>query len=84
MGNEKAPETNTESRDLPWNGISWWIMLIMSVLAIPSLGFVVVTITGVEDIMGVLVFMVTCWACTYFGMHLVKHPNMNEKRDFTR
>ena len=72
------------SDNLPWNSISWWLMLVMAVLAIPCLGFVIVTVTGVNGVMGVLVFMFACWACTYFGMHLMKHPSMSEKRDITK
>jgi hypothetical protein len=70
--------------ELPWDAISWWLLLIVAVLAIPALGFVIVTVTGVEGIMGILVFMFACWACTYFGMHLVKHPSMSEKKDITK
>jgi len=70
--------------DLPWDAISWWLLLIVAVLAIPSLAFVIVTVTGVQGIMGILVFMFACWGCTYFGMHLMKHPNMKKKIDITK
>ena len=78
------PKKNGTPEDLAWDSMSWWILLIVAVLAIPALGYVIVTVTGVQGIMGILVFMVACWGCTYFGMHLVKHPNMHEKIDFTK
>jgi len=78
-----TPHETPESNDIPWSALSWWLLLIVSVLAIPSLAFVIVTVTGIQGIMGILVFMVDCWACSYFGMYLVKHPNMHKKIDFT-
>jgi hypothetical protein len=81
------PQTQNESPqtdNIPWPALSWWLLLIITVLAIPSLAFVVVTVTGIKGIMGILVFMVACWACTYFGMYLVTHPNCKEKIDFTK
>jgi len=79
----KSPQSN-EPKDLPWDTMSWWLMLATAVLAIPALAFAIVTVTGVEGILGIIVFMFACWGCTYFGMHLMKHPSMNIKSDITR
>jgi hypothetical protein len=79
-----TPDEPPETDSIPWSTLSWWLMLITAVLAIPSLGYVVVAVAGVHGIMGIPVFMACCWACTYFGMHIVKHPNMHEKIDFTQ
>jgi hypothetical protein len=59
-------------------------MLITAVIAIPALGFIVVTVSGVTGVMGIVLFMVCCWTATYFGIELVKHPHMHERRDFTK
>jgi len=81
---ENTPDNDTPADNLPWVAIGWWFMLAVSVIAIPSLAYVIVTLTGTSGVIGLAVFMVCCWACTYFGMHLMSHPNMNKKRDFTR
>ena len=81
---DQTPNHPPSTDSIPWSALSWWLLLIVSVLAIPSLAFVIVTVMGVHGIMGILVFMVCCWSCTYFGMHLVKHPSMSEKIDFTK
>jgi hypothetical protein len=81
----EAPKEQDAPDDLPWDAISWWLALIVGVLAIPSLAFVIVTVMHIKGIMSITVFTVACWACTYFGMHLVKHhPSMREKIDFTK
>ncbi len=80
----QTPNEPPETDPIPWDATSWWLLLMVAVLAIPSLAFVIVTVTGIKGMMGIGVFMVACWACTYFGMHLAKHPNMHEKIDFTK
>jgi len=80
----KSPNEHPNADHLPWDTISWWLMLVTAVIAIPGLAFSIVTVTGVQGIFGILVFMFACWGCTYFGMHLMKHPSMNEKIDVTK
>lgn len=58
--------------------------MVTGVMAIPSLGFIIVTVAGVDGVIGVCVFVVCCWAATYFAIHMFNHPNMHKKRDFTR
>jgi|GEM_PF-2970991 len=84
MAEKQAPTETTSDDNIPWDALSWWLFLVVAILAIPSLGYIIVSLTGLTDLIGIAVFMVTCWACTYFGMHLVKHPNMNEKKDITQ
>ena len=49
-----------------------------------GLAFAIVTVSGVKGIVALVVFMVACWGCTYFGMHLMHHPRMSEKHDLTK
>jgi cytochrome bd-type quinol oxidase subunit 2 len=79
----QSPQDNNQD-DLPWHTISWWLMLATAVIAIPALAFAIVTVSGVKGIVALVVFMVACWGCTYFGMHLMHHPSMSEKRDLTK
>jgi len=79
----KGQNEQASTDNLPWDCISWWLVFVVAVIAIPALGFVIVTVTGVHGLMGIVVFTIACWACTYFGMYLVKHPSMREKIDFT-
>lgn len=83
MQNNSSNQQDNQN-DLPWDKFSWWLMLVVAVLAIPALAFAIVTVTGVQGIVGIVVFMVACWGCTYFGMHLMKHPNMHKKYDITK
>jgi hypothetical protein len=83
MSNETPPDDKNTDK-LPWDLMGWWLTLVVAVIAIPALAFIVVTITGVDDIIGLMVFMVCCWTSSYFGIQLMKHPNMHKKRDFTR
>jgi lipopolysaccharide export LptBFGC system permease protein LptF len=82
--NSKKTGNHGNTDNLAWDTISWWFMLIVAVLAIPALGYAIVTVTGITGIMGILVFIVACWSSTYFGMHLMKHPSMREKKDITK
>jgi lipopolysaccharide export LptBFGC system permease protein LptF len=78
------PKHHEDNDTIRWSALSWWLFLIAAVLAIPSLGFVIVTVAGIKGAMGIIVFMVCCWSATYFGMHLVSHPNMHKKKDLTK
>jgi len=82
--NEQAKHEVEPKDSINWPLLSWWLMLSTAVLAIPALGFVIVTVTGIKGIMGICVFAVCCWVSTYFGMYLVRHPNMHKKIDFTK
>ena len=80
----KEQMNHTVSDMIPWDTLSWWLVLTTAVIAIPSLGFIMVTVAGIEGLMGLAVFITTCWSCTYLGMFLVAHSSMKEKRDFTK
>ena len=84
MPKKKMPTDYPNADHLPWDTISWWLVLLVAVMAIPALSYIIVMISGVQGIMGILVFMFACWGCTYFGMHLMKHPSMKEKIDITK
>lgn len=55
-----------------WTGIYWWASLVVAVLAIPSVGFVMVKILPGHGITELAIFVLTCWVCTYLGMRLMK------------
>lgn len=54
-----------------WGHIYWWAILVVAVLAIPSIGFVLAALVP-GNVGQILVFMLTCWACTFIGMRLMK------------
>lgn len=83
--NVQEPKEHAAPDDLPWATITWWLALIVAVLAIPSVGLMIAVVTQLNGTMSILVFAVACWASAYFGMHLMKHhPSMRKKIDFTK
>ena len=59
--------------------LMWWAMLVVAVIAVPSVGFAIVSVSGTQGMMQVAVFMLTCWVCTYLGMKLMQSPSISEK-----
>lgn len=57
-----------------FDGLLWWAMLTVAVLAIPSLAFVIVSAISLEGIGGLVVFVLSCWICTFIGMKLMHRP----------
>lgn len=55
-----------------WDEIYWWAFLVVAVLAVPSVGFIVAAMVPDKNIAQLVVFVLTCWACTYLGMRLMK------------
>lgn len=70
---------NSKSCGTGCQGIMWWTTLLVAVLAIPSLGIIVASISHLQGFGGVLVFVLACWLCTYLGMRLMKNPKFAEK-----
>ncbi len=52
--------------------IYWWSSLVVAVLAVPSIGFVIASVVPGRELGQIVVFMLTCWLCTFFGMRLMK------------
>ena len=66
------------------DGIWWWATLVVAVIAVPTLGLIVVSIFNAEGMMQIALFMITCWLCTYLGMRLMQNPKMAEKFTFKK
>jgi len=66
----------TNATDL---NIWWWAKLLVAVLAVPAIGFIVVSMFSVEGMMQIAIFMATCWVCVYLGMRLMQNPKIAEK-----
>ena len=70
---------NTNGSCSGCTGIWWWATLLMAVIAVPTLGVIVVSLSGAQGMMQIAVFMLTCWVSTYLGMRLMQNPKMSEK-----
>lgn len=55
-----------------WEGVYWWAVLVVAVLAIPSIGFIVAAAAPDKNVTQLVVFVFTCWVCTFLGMKLMK------------
>ena len=55
-----------------WAGAYWWAFLTVAVLAVPSVGFLFAMVIPDKNIVQLIVFVLTCWFCTYLGMRLMK------------
>ena len=52
-------------------GIFWWATLVVAVLAVPSLATIITSLIPVQGLGGIVVFVLSCWICTYLGMRLM-------------
>lgn len=68
-----CPVTSSCSKHL--TGIVWWTTLIVTVVAVPLVGVMVALAVTKQAFVQILIFMVTCWACTWLGMWLMKKAN---------
>lgn len=57
----------------------WWVTLLVAVLAVPSFGVVMASMSPLRGIGEIAVFVLACWLCTYLGMVLMDHPKMKNK-----
>ena len=51
--------------------IYWWAMLTVAVLAIPALAIIITSALTLDGIGEIAIFVISCWACTYLGMHVM-------------
>lgn len=52
--------------------MSWWVTLVIAVIAVPLAGTAVALALTDNSFAQILVFILTCWACTWLGMWLMK------------
>lgn len=72
---DKPSSQNNSQDSFKFEGIAWWAMLIVAVLAVPSVGAVVALMSGAKGFFAVAIFIVTCWISTYLGMKLMHNTN---------
>jgi len=66
------PDTkHTRSQNI-WHGIYWWACLVVAVIVVPSIAFAVTVALPGTGFAEILIFIVTCWVCTFLGMKLMK------------
>ena len=68
MDNDKKPAVFESF----WAGVYWWAVLVVAVLAVPAVGFLFAMIAPDKNIVQLVVFVFTCWFCTFLGMRLMK------------
>ncbi len=56
---------------ITFDGILWWAMLLVAVLAVPGVAVAVMLAMPGGDTFKAATFIVTCWGCTWLGMWLV-------------
>lgn len=54
-----------------WATAIWWATLVVAVLAVPSLAIIITLIVPVHGSGSLVVFVLSCWACTFLGMRLM-------------
>jgi hypothetical protein len=54
----------------------WWMGMLTAVLAIPALASIVVVVLQPSGAGAVAVFVLSCWACVYAGIRLMKNPKI--------
>jgi hypothetical protein len=64
---DQKPECCQGCQDL-----NWWAMLVVAVLAVPSLGIVISLLSGARGFFQIAIFIATCWVCTYLGVKLME------------
>ena len=58
-------------------GIMWWTMLLVAVLAIPSLAILIsLTVPAGNELVQMGVFVFSCWISTWIGMWLMRKSKL--------
>lgn len=52
-------------------GLVWWVTLMMAVIALPLAGTMIALAVTDSAFTQMVVFMITCWGCTWLGMWLM-------------
>lgn len=69
-----------EKPQAPWDvsGVLWWTALLVTAFAVPSFGFAISYLFPFRGFLQLVVFILSCWLCTYLGMRLMENPRMSE------
>lgn len=54
------------------SGVYWWAMLLVAILAVPSIGFIIAYALPIGELGQLVAFVITCWVSTWVGMWLMK------------
>lgn len=66
-----ATKRNANSAD-----VMWWMAMLTAVLAIPAMASLIVIVLQPSGAGAVAMFVLSCWACVYAGIKLVKNPRI--------
>ena len=50
---------------------TWWAMLVIAVIAVPLIGSIIAMTLTHSSLGQVVIFMLSCWACTWIGMKVM-------------
>ncbi len=64
-------------KDVNFKEVSWWVLLATAVLVVPCIAYLITTLAHVTGGSEVLIFVISCWACVFFGLRLMKAPRIN-------
>ncbi len=56
--------------------VNWWIMLTVAVIAVPAFALLTVATIQPSGIGIAIIFILSCWACTYAALRVVKNPRI--------
>ncbi len=71
----QATDTTPASKPF-FQNVTWWASMVTAVLAIPALASIVVVALQPSGVGALAVFVLSCWACVYAGIKLVKNPRI--------
>lgn len=52
--------------------LTWWSVLLIAVLALPVVGVSLALAVQGNEFVQLMVFVLSCWGCTWLGMWLVR------------
>lgn len=64
------------SSKVTYNNLTWWVLLIMAVLVVPSTAFIVTSALDASGASEIAIFIAACWLCVYLGLRLMKAPRI--------
>lgn len=74
---ESSPSVPTSANSFFGNkDVNWWIMLGVAVLAVPAFAIMMITLIQPSGVGVAIIFMASCWLCTYAGLRVMKNPRI--------
>lgn len=61
---------------ITFRSITWWILLVVSVLAIAAFALLLAATVHSSGISELVIFTLTCWLCAYFGLRMIKNSRL--------